>query len=92
MLALKYRNLSLDTSVVYARTPVEALRHVLDGQVGLPVLEGSLPEQLLFGSNYPRQDIRRAVRGVRALGLSPALERRLFHSNAAHLLKLEARG
>ena len=73
MLALKYRNLSLDTSFVFGRTPAEALRQVLSGQVGIPVLEGSLPKQLLFGSNYPRQDIRPAVRGVRALGLSPSL-------------------
>ena len=57
MLALKYRNLSLDTSIVFARTPAEALHQVLDEQVGLPVLEGSLPNQLLFGSNYPRQDL-----------------------------------
>jgi predicted TIM-barrel fold metal-dependent hydrolase len=92
MLALKYRNLSLDTSVVFARTPGEALRQVLAGQVGLPVLEGSLPDQLLFGSNYPRQDIRRAVRGVRSLGLSPALEERLFQGNAARLLGLEVEG
>jgi predicted TIM-barrel fold metal-dependent hydrolase len=92
MLALKYRNLSLDTSVVFARTPAEALHQVLAGQVGLPVLEGSLPAQLLFGSNYPRQDIRRAVRGVRALGLSPGLEERLFRGNAACLLRLEDEG
>jgi predicted TIM-barrel fold metal-dependent hydrolase len=89
MLALKYRNLGLDTSIVFARTPAEALRQVLAGQVGLPVLEGSLPDQLLFGSNYPRQDIRRAVRGVRSLGLSPTLEERLFRGNAARLLGLE---
>jgi predicted TIM-barrel fold metal-dependent hydrolase len=89
MLALKHRNLSLDTSVIFARTPAEALRQVLGGQVGLPLLEGSLPGQLLFGSNYPRQDIRRAVRGVRALGLSAGLETRLFHTNALRLLGLE---
>jgi len=92
MLALKYRNLSLDTSIIFARTPAEALRQVLGGQVGIPVLEGSLPDQLVFGSNYPRQDIRRAVRGVKALSLSPALEQHLFRGNAARLLKLEGQG
>jgi predicted TIM-barrel fold metal-dependent hydrolase len=88
MLALKYRNLYLDTSIVYARTPGEALRQVLDRRVGLPVLEGSLPAQVLFASNYPRQDMRRAVRGLRTLALSPGLERRVFHDNAAALLRL----
>ena len=89
MLALKYRNLHLDTSIVYARAPGEALRQVLERRVGLPVLEGSLPGQLLFASNYPRQDMRRAVRGLRSVGFSPALERRVFHDNAAALLRLE---
>lgn len=91
MLALKYPNLHLDTSVVYARAPGEALRQVLDRRVGLPVLEGSLPGQLLFASNYPRQDMRRAVRGLRSIALSPALEGRVFHDNAAALLHLEGK-
>lgn len=89
MLALKHRNLFLDTSIIYGRTPAEALQQVLDRRLGLPLLEGSLPTQLLFASNYPRQDMRRAVRGVRGLGFSPELARRVFHDNAAELLHLE---
>lgn len=88
MLALKYRNVFLDTSIVYSGTPKDSLRHVLEQQVGIQVLEGSLHYQLLFGSNYPRADIRRSVRGVRSLPLSSSLQEHLFQKNAARLLKL----
>jgi predicted TIM-barrel fold metal-dependent hydrolase len=89
LVALKYPNVYLDTSVIYSGTPAEALRHVLGERIGLEVLERSLPRQLLFGSNYPRQDIRRAVRGLRALSLSPELTENIFQRNAASLLAPE---
>ena len=91
MLALKYRNVYVDTSVVFARTPKEALKNVIEGQVGIALLEGSLPGQVLFGSNYPRQDIRRAARGIRSLEFSPEFMEGLCSDNAAKLLKLERR-
>jgi len=89
LVALKYPNVYLDTSIVYSGTPAEALRRVLAEHIGLEVLERSLPRQLLFGSNYPRQDIRRAVRGLRALPLSPGLAENVFQANAAALLAPE---
>jgi len=89
LVALKYPNVYLDTSIIYSGTPAEALRRVLAERIGLEVLERSLPRQLLFGSNYPRQDIRRAVRGLRALPLSPGLAENVFQANAAALLSPE---
>lgn len=91
MLALKYGNVFLDTSVVVARTPKEALKKIIEGQIGIAVLEGSLPGQVLFGSNYPRQDIRRAVRGIKSLDFSPGFMDALCSGNAEKLLKLEGR-
>ncbi|MCX7024577.1 MAG: amidohydrolase family protein [Spirochaetes bacterium] len=91
MLALKYGNVYLDTSVVFARTPREALNSVIERQIGIAVLEGSLPGQVLFGSNYPRQDIRRAVRGIKSLDFSTGFMDALCSGNAARLLKLEGR-
>jgi predicted TIM-barrel fold metal-dependent hydrolase len=88
MLALKHRNVHLDTSILYSGTPPESLRHVLEG-VGLDLLDRSLHEQVLFGSNYPRVDPKRVADGVRRLGLRPTLERKVFHDNAARLLRLE---
>jgi len=86
LVALKYRNVYLDTSIVYSGTPADALRHVLAERIGLDVLERSLPRQLLFGSNYPRADIRRTARGIAALPLSASLRGRLTRTNAEELL------
>jgi len=86
MLALKYPNVHLDTAILYSGTPADALRHVLAEQVGLDVVERSLFSKVLFGSNYPRVDMRRFVRGLRALELSPATERAIFDENARRLL------
>ena len=91
LLALKYRNVYLDTSIVYSGTPRQALARVLAGQVGIEVLEASLPRQLLFGSNYPRADIRRSVRGLEALPLSLSLREAVTRGNAAELLGLKGR-
>ena len=91
LLALKYRNVHLDTSIVYSGTPRDALRRVLAGRVGVEVLEASLPDQVLFGSNYPRADIRRSVRGLAALPFSPGLREAVTRGNAARLLGLKGR-
>ena len=91
LLALKYRNVYLDTSIVYSGTPRDALQHVLAEQVGIQVLERSLPHQVLFGSDYPRADIRRSVRGLQALPLSPGLREAITRGNAAELLGLKGR-
>ena len=86
LVALKYRTVYLDTSIVFSGTPADALRHVLAERIGLDVLERSLPGQLLFGSSYPRADIRRSARAVAALPLSPSLRERLTRTNAEELL------
>jgi hypothetical protein len=91
LLALKYRNVYLDTSIVYSGTPRAALRKVLAERVGIEVLEASLPNQVLFGSNYPRADIRRSVGGLAALRLSPGLREAVGRGNAAELLGLGGR-
>ena len=89
LLALKYRSVHLDTAIVYSGTPRDALARVLAGQVGIEVLERSLPGQVLFGSGYPRTDIRRSVRGLDALDLSPGLREAIAGGNAAGLLGLK---
>lgn len=92
MLALKHRNVYLDTSILYSGTPPQALAQVLGQQVGLHVVESSLSGQVVFGSNYPRVDPKRVAQGVRNLGLRPQIERRVMHDNAVQLLKLGGAG
>jgi hypothetical protein len=89
MLAIKHRNVHLDTSVLFGGPPADALRKAIDSTVGLATLNRSLPDQIVFGSNYPRVDPKRAAHAVRDLGLPASLERRIFDTNARRLLKLE---
>jgi len=63
MLAIKYPNVHLDTAILSVEPHRMLLQHVLDQQIGLKVIERSLAGQIVFGTNYPRVDIRRSVRG-----------------------------
>lgn len=89
MLAVKYRNVYLDISIMYSGTPRDTYRRVLAGQVGLEVIERSLADRIVFGTNYPRIDMRRCVRGLRELGLSPAALESISRGNARRLLGQE---
>ena len=91
MLAVKYRNVYLDTSILYSGTPRDTYRRILAEQVGLEVIERSLSDRVLFGTNYPRIDMRRCVRGLQELGLSPAALEAIGRCNASRLLSLETR-
>lgn len=89
MLAVKHRTVHLDTSVLFSGTPAESLRHVVETVIGHEVFDRSLPEQVVFGSNYPRVDPKRAVWAVQELGLRESMQRRIFHDNALALLTPE---
>lgn len=90
MLAIKYPNVYLDTAILYSGTPENAIQRVIGQQVGLEVVERSLANKILFGTNYPRVDIRRSVRGLNALDLAPRTKNAILDGNARKILKLEA--
>ena len=90
MLAIKYPNVYLDTAILYSGTPGNAMQRVIGQQVGLEVVERSLANKILFGSNYPRVDIRRSVRGLQALDLAPRTKNAILDENARKILRLEA--
>ncbi len=85
-LALKYPNVYLDTSALYFDNPRDFLRFAMTHQVPLTVFERSLRHQLVFGSNYPRVEIKNMARCVRALGFSDECLRLIFETNAETLL------
>ncbi len=85
-LALKYPNVYLDTSALYFDNPPDFLRFAMTVQVPLTVFERSLRHQLVFGSNYPRVEIKNMARAVRGLGLSAECLDLVFRTNAAVLL------
>ena len=88
MVAIKHPNVYLDTAILYSGTPSDAFHKVYADHIGLEVLERSLRNKIIFGSNYPRVDIRRSVKGIYDLNLSSALEKNIFNNNACRILKL----
>ena len=85
-LALKYPNLHLDTSALYFDNPRDFLRYAMTHVVPLTVFERSLRRQILFGSNYPRVEIKNMAAAVRGLGFSDECLDLVFRQNADRLL------
>jgi predicted TIM-barrel fold metal-dependent hydrolase len=85
-LALKYPNITLDTSALYFDNPRDFLEFAMTRQVPLTVFERSLRKQVVFGSNYPRVEIKNMARAVRGLGFSGECLDLVFRENAEALL------
>ena len=86
-LALKYPNVYLDTSALYFDNPRDFLRFAMTHQVPLTVFERSLRKQLVFGSNYPRVEIKNMAAAVEGLGFSEECLNLIFRTNAETLLE-----
>ncbi len=89
MLAIKHRHICLDTSVLFSGTPTDSIRNAVEMLGGIDTLDRSLSKQVVFGSNYPRVDPKRAAWAVEALGLRPHIADRVFSGNASRLLGLD---
>lgn len=89
-LAIKYRNVYLDTAILFSGRPESSVASVYAGQYGLDVVEASLRDKILFASDYPRVDPKRVARAVRMMGLRPLTEKKIFGDNAASLLNRKA--
>jgi uncharacterized protein len=85
-LAMKYPNVYLDLSIHFSGTPTTCLSHLAKNNIGIHVFENSLNTKTLFGSNYPRVDIRRTVRGVKEIGFSESLLENIFSLNALRII------
>ena len=85
-LALKYPNLSLDTAALYFDNPDDFIADLFVRRVSLTLIERSLRHQVVFGSNYPRVEIKNMARAVRRSGLSKRTLRLVFRDNARRLL------
>lgn len=85
-LALKYPNVFLDTSCLYYDSPREFFRFVFSQQIPSTLIERSLRNQVVFGSNYPRVEIKNMVKALKSLSLSEGFLEKAFRTNAEHLL------
>jgi len=86
MLALKYPNIYIDTSCLYFDNPKDFLGFVMTKQVPLSLIEKSLRHKIVFGSNYPRVEIKNMAGAMRSLGLSEQCLNLIFSENAKKLL------
>jgi predicted TIM-barrel fold metal-dependent hydrolase len=85
-LALKYPNVFLDTSCLYYDGPKEFFQFVFSKQIPTAVIERSLRNQVVFGSNYPRVEIKNMVHAVKSLALTEGCLKKIFRENAERLL------
>lgn len=86
ILALKYPNVYVDTSCLYFDNPVDFLAYVMKEQIPLSLIEKSLRHKIVFGSNYPRVEIRKMAEAIRRVGLTKGCLELIFRDNALRLL------
>jgi hypothetical protein len=87
-LALKYPNVYLDTSCLYYDSPKEFYQFVFTRQLPITVIERSLRNRVLFGSNYPRVEIKYMVQALKSLPLTEGCLNKILRENAERLLGL----
>ena len=85
-LALKYPNVYLDTSCLYYDSPKEFYQFVFTKQIPTTVIERSLRNKIVFGSNYPRVEIKNMVHALKSLGLTEDCFNKIMKENAERLL------
>jgi len=85
-LALKYHNIYIDTACLYFGNPKHFLSFVMKEQIPLSVIEKSLREKIVFGSNYPRVEIKNMVYAISQLGLSSECLELIFSYNPQKVL------
>ena len=87
-LALKYPNVYLDTSCLYYDSPKEFFQFVFSKQIPTTVIERSLRNKIVFGSNYPRVEIKNMVHALKTLALTEGCLNKVLQENAERLLGL----
>ena len=87
-LALKYPNVFLDTSCLYYDSPKEFYQFVFTRQIPCTIIERSLRNQVIFGSNYPRVEIKNMVHALKTLPLTEGCLKKILRENAERILGL----
>jgi hypothetical protein len=85
-LALKYPNVFLDTSCLYHDSPKEFYRFVFNKEIPATLIERSLRNQVVFGSNYPRVEIKNMVKALKSLPFTEHCMEKILRTNGERLL------
>lgn len=86
-MALKYPNVYLDTACLYYDSPKEFFQFVFAKQIPTTLIERSLRNKIVFGSNYPRVEIKNMTHALRSLELTEGCLHRIFSDTAIRLLR-----
>jgi predicted TIM-barrel fold metal-dependent hydrolase len=89
-LAIKYRNVYLDTAILFSGRPESSVASVYVGDYGLDVVEASLRDRIVFASTTKSRSEAVVARAVRGLGLRPLTERKVMGENAEAILNRKA--
>jgi hypothetical protein len=90
-LALKYPNVFLDTSCLYYDSPREFFQFVFRQEIPTTLIERSLRNQVVFGSNYPRVEIKNMVKALKSLSLTERCLEKILGGNGERLLGIQSR-
>ena len=85
-LIMKYPNVYADTSGLYYDSPHEFFQFVFHQQIPTTVIERSLRNRIVFGSNYPRVEIKNMVHALESLPLSEGCRSLILRENAERLV------
>jgi predicted TIM-barrel fold metal-dependent hydrolase len=86
LLAIKIPNLYLDSSMAYFDNPADYARFILDRQISASIMEKSIREKVVFGSNYPRVRMESMKAAYEKWPISDKAKACLFNDNAERLL------
>jgi len=83
--AIRNPNVYLDTAGTFAGTPLESIRQITS-LIPLRVIENTLGEKLIFGSDYPRIEINKMFAAVSDLSLRKETLEAILGDNALAFL------
>lgn len=86
ILAIKHRNVYVDTSCLCFDNPIGFFDFVFTKQLPISAIENDLRNKLLFGSNYPRVEIYKMVKALESLPLTDQCLQKILGENARELL------
>ena len=89
VLMLRHRNVYADLSGVYGLTPKQHLKRLLEVELPVELVESSIADRLMLGSDWPRMEPLKVVKAVKATSLSEEAKRAILGINAARVLGLK---
>ncbi len=83
--AIRNPNVYLDTAGTYAGTPVEHMRQIAS-IISTRVIENSLGDKLMFGSDYPRIEMNKMFNAISTLPVRDDVMQAILGENAQRFL------